>query len=662
MNETTTERVTRKGRRRQLLAGTTGEADNASPTMESGAAVPGAYHDPNRPYALIELEMIANNRAQQQMDERRQREQEQREADTVWVMESRVVPPPEQPRQGSSQQLSIRSMETGTRQGNLHSSMRSTEMWSRQGSLNSSLQSMGMGSRQGSLMRSMEMGRVISESSMNQNPEQSRHDSEDVFHPEEWVEPEREREQRKTWVYTTNIFIIFIIALVLVIVLPIQLQKKTGGEGPVPTRHPTVQEETPRPTLANTPAPSLSPRGAPFVKSGPELAGENEGARLGSAVVVVGDRWLAYGSQGHGVNQSGLVRVVDMHNGTQIGQDIVGNSTEGFTEVGWSLASAEGGWLAVAGRHTVRLLRYNLSTALWEQYGGVLSSTDIQASSFFSTWFVRFVSINPFVMGNNTIALVVTTYRSAQLSTASEIHTFAIDVDHPSPAWRRLASDKLILDDVIAHASLMPGKHLMVWIDPNTNTGGLYILAYSLWGSKELILSRIFSAVAPIYIVTAVAHNSSSSTVAYLANNLIWVQEIDDNLNLTGKGLPIVSTGGRFGSLAFYKDWLVHAKRTVVRVFRYDDLNGWTRQGEDIEVEDSRVLTALGGDPGSPMVAVGLPETSVVRYESVYLNSTNLTSFTNPTNLFTRETGHVFENRSVVWENGGALQLYDREI
>ena len=152
-----------------------------------------------------------------------------------------------------------------------------------------------------------------------------------------------------------SVITILLIFLVLILVLPFQLQKST-------------QAPTPRPREQQTLSPSWSPKGVPFVELGPELRGENENACLGAAVVVVEGRWFAYGSPGR--NPSGVVRVVDMYNGTQIGQDIVG-STEPFGEVGWVLASAPGGWLAVAGRHTVRLLRYNHNTALWEQCGRI---------------------------------------------------------------------------------------------------------------------------------------------------------------------------------------------------------------------------------------------------------------------------------------------------
>ena len=387
----------------------------------------------------------------------------------------------------------------------------------------------------------------------------------------------------------------------------------------------------------------------------------NEIAELGSGVAFVGDRWFAYGSQGHGVNRSGLVRVVDLHNGTQIGQDIEGNTTEGFTKVGWELSSAEGGWLAVAGRHTVRVLRYNHATALWEQYGRLLTSTDFQVSNSytFDKWYVHSISINPFLPDNGTISLVVTTYPKSVVAFDSYVHTFAIDIDHPFPDWRRLGQTLFFQQDRV-DSSLVAGPSLLVWSYGRRRSVRIFALNRLGWGPP---LVKEGFGVVKLYAVAVVPHSSGSSTIAYLANNFIRVVEIDVNANVTNRRFRIRSVGTLGGRLALYGDWLVHATWTVVRVFHYDDFNRWTRQGEDIEVESggSYVATALGGDLESPTVAVGLPGKSVLRYESVYLNSANLTSSTNRTNLFTNETGHVFENQRVHGLEG-AVQLYSREI
>ena len=602
MREADADRVTRKGRRLQMSDGNSAPSSNATRSTQ----VPGAFHDPHRPSGYTDVERMAQQRRLQQIQERRMRDQE---AAATVVTASHVVQSPSEPP-------------------------------SHQGSMPSPIQS-------------FVPGQVVEESPHEPSP----------VSPEDGMtgRSAMSRERRKTWIYTANIFIVFVVALVLVIVLPIELQKGSPS-GPPLTRPPTpVSPPSPQRTRPPTPTfpPSLSPRGAPFVPSGPEIMGANEFAELGSDVTFVGDRWFAYGSQGHGVNRSGLVRVVDLYNGTQIGQDIEGNTTEGFTEVGWALASAEGGWLAVAGRHTVHVLLYNETTALWEQYGRILSSTDIKASSFLSTWYVQWISINPFLPDNSTISLVVTTYHDRYVAYDSFVNTFVIDIDHPFPDWRRLG-ETLIFRGERVYPSLVAGPRLLVWPYGGRRSVRIFAMDRLGWG---LPLVNEELGVVKVDAVAVVPHSNGSSTIAYLDKNFIRVVEIDTNANVTDKGLPIGSVGTFRDRLALYGDWLVHATRTVVRVFHYDDSNEWTRQGEDIDVESGGfyVAPALGGDPESPTLAVGLPGKGMSRYVSVYLDSTNLTSFTNQTNLFTNETGHVFENLTLSGYEG-AVQLYNREM
>ena len=613
MNETG--RVTRKGRRLLARKTATGEA----PTFnESGNIRVGAIHDPNRPFGFNLIERMANHRALQQERDRRIQErqrQEQQTTDRVLITASDIPRPHHQ--HGREQPSS----------------------------------------------QSVVVAEVILDPNHHQ---QERHGTGNDSNVEASNGPDIERERRKTWIYTANIVIVFVVALVLVIVLPIKLQNGSPS-GPPLTRPPTPVAPLPPPSPKRTRLPlpiptfppSLSPRGAPFVPFGPEIMGANEFAELGSDVAFVGDRWFAYGSQGHGVNRSGLVHVVDMYNGTQIGQDIEGNTTEGFAEVGWELASAEGGWLAVAGRHTVRVLRYNHTTSLWEQYGRILTSTDLQVSHVFDfdSWYVQSISVNPFLSDNSTISLVVTTYPI--FLCYSYIDTFVIDIDYPSSDWRRLGDTLFFLGECV-YASLVAGPSLMIWDYRTWSSVRIFALNRLGWG---LSLVKEEFGLAQVDAVAVVPHSNGSLTMAYLADNFIQIVEIDINANVTDKGLPIRSVGTRDDRLALYGDWLVHATRTVVRVFHYDDSNGWTRQGEDIELERGGfyVAPALGGDPESPTLAVGLPGKSVLRYESVYLNSTNLTSFTNEANVFTNETGHVFENLRV-YGYEGAVQLYNREM
>ena len=310
MNETG--RVTRKGRRLLARKTATGEA----PTFnESGNIRVGAIHDPNRPFGFNLIERMANHRALQQEQDRRIQERQQQEQQTTYrvlITESDILHIPRPHHQHGREQPSCQSV-------------------------------------------------VYAKVILDPNHHGTGNDS----NLEALNGPDIERERRKTWIYTANIVIVFIVALGLVIVLPIELMASPSGSSL--TRAPTLVSPSPKSTRLPIPTfpPSLSPRGAPFIPSGPEIVGVNEFAELGSAVAFVGDRWFAYGSPGHGINRSGLVRVVDLYNGTQIGQDIVGNATRGFTEVGWALASAEGGWLAVAGKHTVHMLRYNHTTSLW---------------------------------------------------------------------------------------------------------------------------------------------------------------------------------------------------------------------------------------------------------------------------------------------------------
>ena len=148
-----------------------------------------------------------------------------------------------------------------------------------------------------------------SESPLDSNHQQGyRHCTDSGIQQEQPSEQEVDRKKRKTWVCVACILIVFIIALVLAVVLPLQLATASSSISPTSSPASDTYEYT-------------------FVKFGSELKGQNEGALLGASVEVVGDRWFAYGSPGHGVNRSGLVRVVDMYNGTQIGQDIVGNVT-----------------------------------------------------------------------------------------------------------------------------------------------------------------------------------------------------------------------------------------------------------------------------------------------------------------------------------------------
>ena len=310
MNETG--RVTRKGRR--LLARKTARGE-ALTFNESGNTRVGAIHDPNRPFGFNLIERMANHRALQQEQDRRIQERQQQEQQTTYrvlITESDILHIPRPHHQHGREQPSCQSV-------------------------------------------------VYAKVILDPNHHGTGNDS----NLEALNGPDIERERRKTWIYTANIVIVFIVALGLVIVLPIELMASPSGSSL--TRAPTLVSPSPKSTRLPIPTfpPSLSPRGAPFIPSGPEIVGVNEFAELGSAVAFVGDRWFAYGSPGHGINRSGLVRVVDLYNGTQIGQDIVGNATRGFTEVGWALASAEGGWLAVAGKHTVHMLRYNHTTSLW---------------------------------------------------------------------------------------------------------------------------------------------------------------------------------------------------------------------------------------------------------------------------------------------------------
>ena len=570
MNETG--RVTRKGQRLLIQTPAT---DREAPTLNpSGASRVGAFHDPRLPLAFGATERMANRRTLQQRQEEWAREQHEQPVAAATLVLSTAP--------------NVRSPNEGVVPPSMHSAVGG--------------------------------GPIVGDSHTQPSNQEERNDSDPADRPE------NPRMRRKKWIYGAAIlFVIFSIVLVLVIVLPIELQRQSAGG-----------EDTPPSDMA----PAQTPTNVPFVKFGPELVGENIGALLGASVEVVGDRWFAYGSPGHGINQSGLVRVVDMYNGTQIGQDIVGNTTEAFTGVGLFLSSAEGGWLAVSGRHSVRLLRYNYGTGLWESHGGVLSP-EIQASSSVDRWAVFSISINSFVFGPNTIGLVVS---STDFTRNRHIHSFTIQVDHPSPQWQRLAPTLFFTTPgKTAYSSFVPGPRLMVAIyNDLVSLDTTEIVLYRLDGREWVRLPRVELALGrPFSSIKVLHRNSELTTIAFYGDNMIWLVETDIDMNVTAKGLPFESPADQdihfSRKLAFSDDWVVHgATARRVRVFRRNAAtNTWTQQGSDIMVRPGRqrvVEVALGGIPGSSkIVVVGLPATRSLRYEAVYLNSTDLPSSSSST-------------------------------
>ena len=481
----------------------------------------------------------------------------------------------------------------------------------------------------------------------------------------------KKEKRRKRTLIASIVLVIALVGLVLAIVLPLQLQQSSSLPASTP-------QPTPTPPKPQTLSPSLTPPGIPFREFGPELVGESDEVALGSAVAVVGDRWYAYGVPGHGLNRTGLVRVVDMYNGTQIGQDIVGNSTLGFTEAGRFLSSVQGGWLAVAGLDWVRLLRYNDTSALWESHGRVLNQTDLIPPEFrFAGTFVDSISINPFLFdGGNTISLAVVSFASGGYNgngrdSVSLVQTFTLNVhDDPAPEWQELG-DRQRISPYTVFASIVPGPRLMVGAKGTPD-----IVLYALDGSNRWVASvRVVTHVREIGEMAVLHHDNVTSTLAYHAEGLVRVGQLRlGSVAIDFQGPPFASEGFSWGEIALYnKDWVARASDKL-SIFHYESTNNeWVQQGNSILLDTGTITAdaavAIGGDPQSPIVVAGIPG-SGVRVEAVHqddsITTTTNTSSSFPNNnnnnqnLFTNETGHVFANKTV-YTRAGAIQLYRQE-
>ena len=664
-------RVTRKGRRLRLAQ----EMALAAEVNRTTTRVPGAFHDTSRPYGFNHYERIASMRRQQQQQLRQQsagelQEQERRSA-LITAADVRrasscgdVVPQPTT--------MSYHSFRC-------------------HGILQPSIQS-------------------IVTAEVAEETENGTHADEEDNEEARLAK----REHRKTWVYTANIIILFIVALILVVVLPLQLRKQPSNgvdsESTVPGQAPTasplppsnpsygVDNASPATSIApgqaptvsplppsNLPStffPSQSPRGPPFVQHRPAIMGENPGEMCGVSVEVIDEGWLAYGCPGKratntmaNAEASGLVRVVDMYNGTQIGQNIVGNADDGFEDVGWALSSAVGGWLAVAGRRSVRLLRYNQTTALWESIGSLLASSDIEQAYFLDTWFISSISLNPFVFGNKTIYLAVTSLGQRQSRRQySYVGTFTIQVDHQSPEWQKLGKTFLSAVHQEAFATVVAGPRLMVGLYGLKNINMYRLSRNENWmisnGDPRIETNTPVDGLVISHSVTRGNNTEngfvpSTTTVAYSANNGISVVEIDlQSDRILSKGFPIrldIDSTDPPSPKALYlssDDWLVHYDGLgAVRAYLYDDESKqWTQQGNVIRLDRGGshvVRVGLGGEVGSfssnkKVLVVGLPNKSVLRPDEVFLN---MSLYGNKANAFDNAT----DNRMVSYGN---VELY----
>ena len=435
---------------------------------------------------------------------------------------------------------------------------------------------------------------------------------------------ERGRSKRRCWIYGTSVLACCVlIALIVGIVVPLVFLKQ-ANDGDESVVEPPVESvpTSSQPSDLRTLSPSMTPRGSSFVAFGDEYVGEQAGEMLGQSLAFVGDRWVAVGSPGHN-GGAGLVRIWDIYNGTQIGQDLI---VSNVSRVGDAL-SAEGSFLAFSGLDAVFVARYNartgFSSLVWiivaadehrtisidaprinaqlESIG--LAYTSVIGQSFVELEFGRFDSSGVYTGGSQSLvfpkaskveaafvgedALVVCITRGSDSTHAPSVQAYHFELG--SRGWERQTRFYL----------------------PESVTGG----------------SRLLS--------TAYFHKADSTVVAYANVEQVTVVEIRADLSVTELGSPIVFAGQDepFGTdLAISDEWLAVGRIVsgdlFVRIYRFEEEGDWFQQGNEIRIRmaGDRVSVAMGAPSLhqgviSPTVAVGLPR-GVVTNAFVRSNTT----------------------------------------
>ena len=153
-----------------------------------------------------------------------------------------------------------------------------------------------------------------------------------------------DKKKRRKILFCAILLVVFLVVTPLVISLPQALMERSedgpdrGNEEPLPV-----------PT-----GPSMTP-GASFVKFGDDI--EEEGLELlGYSVTFVGERWVAVSTPFTATENFGVVRVLDIFNRSQIGQDMVGTIRN--DQFGEALSGTKD-FLAVASLGFVWLVRHN---------------------------------------------------------------------------------------------------------------------------------------------------------------------------------------------------------------------------------------------------------------------------------------------------------------
>ena len=176
-----------------------------------------------------------------------------------------------------------------------------------------------------------------------------------------------DKKKRRRRLCCAILFVLFLVVTILAVSLPFVLIERSKDDRDSGNEEPLPMPTDPPPVLRRTFAPSVTP-GASFVKFGDDIDGEDRLERFGYSVAFVGERWVAVSAPATG-SVAGLVRVLDIYNRSQIGQDMVGTIRN--NEFGVALSGTDD-FLAVASTNLVWLVRYNETGRQWDRVGPIL--------------------------------------------------------------------------------------------------------------------------------------------------------------------------------------------------------------------------------------------------------------------------------------------------
>ena len=425
--------------------------------------------------------------------------------------------------------------------------------------------------------------------------------------------PEESNGEKKKRRRRLSCAILLFVFLAVAVALPLALMERSEGD---PDRLEDDPNSVPTgpPVLPRTFAPSVTPGASSFVKFGNDIEGEDRLGRFGFSVAFVGERWVAVGVPFSYTEPGlGFVRVFDIYNRSQIGQDLVSNIEEFSNRFGEYLSGTKD-FLAVAFSTFVDLFRYNETSRQWDRVGPTLepprSFTDPRLRLAFLQ--ITALSIDQLSMSANMtlIRLTVTLWAPDPLHDFVVFTLFTMDVSQPTPVWSPTGNAIVVEDAKLGTAAGFVGDNaLFVGVaGQSVAATRAFLLQRDVWVEQtNFTLPQSVSSTSR-WLTTSFFHTTNSTVVAfaYQSNSsgtppTITVVDVGPDLSVTQKGSPIrylgnFTTGWRLTKVVVHGEWLVggwsRLGEFVGVVYRLKG-GDWVKQGNDLRVSVVGVIDRL---------------------------------------------------------------------